>query len=492
MMKKGLIGSIVSLFLLPVISLAAAYGTYIGGENGDSGQYIAVDSAGYIYLTGYTYSTGMPVTAGAVQPAYNNGYNSYIQDVFVAKFSPDLSSLIFCTYFGGSGANYPMGMKVDNDGNVYIAGYTASTNLPVTSGAFQTTFNGGPDDGFIAKLNPTGTSLLYCTYLGGNNTDRVHDIALDSAGNIYLTGLTQSSNFPISATAKQKGYTQWEGFISKLNPSGTGIVYSTYIGGSAYDYGMGIDVDKNGIAVVVGNTRSTNLPVTSGAKQPTNAGGNYDAFVVKVNADGSDWLYCTYLGGSGSDQGLKILLDTTGAAYVLATGDSTDYPVTTLAYQTTNHGSYDAMVTRVNADGTDWIYSTYLGGGGMEYTQNMSISSQGKICISGYTPSGDFPVTPDALYPTRPASYSGFVGVLDDSLSTLLMGTYLGGNTWEQLYGSAFDTSERLVVCGQSYGKNFPVTAGAFDTTLWGSYDAFVYKFDEAIVPIELSDFCSE
>jgi len=492
MMKKGFIGITVSLFLLPILSLAAAYGTYIGGESGEYGQFIAVDSAGYVYLTGYTYSTGLPVTPGAVQPAYNNGYNSYIQDVFVAKFSPNLSSLIFCTYFGGSGADYPMGIKVDNDGNVYIAGYTASTNLPVTSGAFQTTFNGGGDDGFIAKLNPTGTSLLYCTYFGGNDIDRVHDIALDSAGNVYLTGLTQSSNFPISATAKQKGYTQWEGFISKLNPNGTGIVYSTYIGGSAYDYGMGIDVDKNGTAVVVGNTRSTNLPVTSGAKQPTNAGGNYDAFVVKVNADGSDWIYCTYLGGSGSDQGLKVALDTTGCAYVLATGDSTNYPVTALAYQTTNRGSYDAMVTKVNADGTDWLYSTYLGGGGMEYVQSLAYTLDGKICVSGYTPSGDYPVTGDALYPTRPASYSGYVSILNGSLSALIMSTYLGGNTWDQVYGCAFDANGIPVVCGQSYGNNFPVTAGAFDTTLWGSYDAFVYKFATPYVPVELSEFSLE
>ncbi len=491
-MKKGLIGSIVSLFLLPVISLAAAYGTYIGGESGEYGQFIAVDSAGYVYMTGYTYSTGMPVTAGVVQPLYNNGYNSYVQDIFVAKFSPNLSSLVYCTYFGGSGADYPRDMKVDKDGNVYIVGYTTSTDLPVTAGAFQTAYNGGVDDGFIAKLNPTATSLLYCTYLGGSDTDRVHGIGIDTAGNAYVTGLTQSSNFPISSTAKQKGYTQWEGYISKLDPTGAGIVYSTYFGGSAYDYGNGIAVDKEGCGVVVGSSRSTNLPVTSGAKQPANAGGNYDAFVVKVNADGTDWIYCTYLGGSGSDQGSRVALDSTDDAYVLAQGDSTDYPVTALAYQTTNHGSYDAMVTKVKEDGTDWIYSTYLGGSGMEYTQDMSISPQGKICVSGFTPSGDFPVTPDALYPARPANYSGFVGVLNGSLSTLLMGTYLGGNTWEQLYGSAFDASERLVVCGQSWGNNFPVTAGAFDTTLWGSYDAFVYKFNEVVVPVELSDFLAE
>jgi hypothetical protein len=381
---------------------------------------------------------------------------------------------------------------VDKEGNVYIAGYTTSSTLPVTSGAYQTTFNGGSNDGFVAKLNPTGTGLLYCTYFGGNNTDRVYDFALDSADNVYLAGLTQSSNFPISATAKQKECGGCDGFIAKLNSTGTRILYSTYFGGSAYDYGYGISIDDQGRAVVVGNTQSTNLPVTSGVKQPTNAGGNYDAFVVKVNQDGSDWIYATYLGGSGEDQGLKIALDTTGAAYVLATGDSTDYPVTALAYQTTNHGSYDAMVTKVNADGTDWLYSTYLGGDNMEYVQNITYTPDGKVCVSGYTPSDGYPVTGDALYPTRPASYSGFISILNSSLSSLIMSTYLGGNTWDQMYSSAFDANGIPVVCGQTFGNNFPVTAGAFDTTLGGSYDAFVYKFAAPYVPVELSGFCSE
>lgn len=491
-MFKKACGIFVSLFIVPILCLGAGYGTYFGGGYVEYGQMVTVDKDGYIYITGYTTSTDLPVTAGAIQPTYNNTNNNFAKDVFVAKFSPNLGSLIYCTYLGGDQADYPSGICVDTAGNAYVAGYTtSSTTLPVTAGAFQTTYNGGADDGFVAKINPTGTSLLYCTYFGGNDMDRVNGISLDSAGNIYLTGLTQSSNFPISATAKQKGFSSWECFISKLNPAGNGILYSTYFGGSSMDYGNGIDVDDEGNAVVTGSTRISNIPITSGVIQPTRGGGD-DAFVVKVNADGSDWIYSTYLGGSGADQGRSVSLDTDGSAYIFCIGDSPNFPVTPLAYQTTNHGSYDFMVTKVNSTGTEWLYSTYVGGSGLESSRSMARSAEGKICVTGYTPSGDYPVTPGALYPTRPASYSGFVSVLDKTLSNLLMSTYFGGNTWDESYGVAFTSDETPVICGLTWGNNFPVSAGAFDTSLGGTSDVFVYKFESPVVPVELSDFSVE
>jgi hypothetical protein len=268
-----------ALIIDPILS----YSTYLGGSGSDSGGSIAVDSAGDAYVTGITASTNFP-TAHPLQAT--SGANN---DAFVAKLNPAGSALVYSTYLGGSDYDSADAIAVDSAGNAYVTGTTASTNFP-TANPLRATFGGGGYDAFVAKLNSTGSALVYSTYLGGSGDDLGNGIAVDSAGNAYVTGSTRSSNFPTAnpLQATYGGAYLGNAFVAKLNPAGSALVYSTYLGGSGYygDQGDGIAVDAAGDAYVTGHTSSTNLP-TANPLQATYGGGNSDAFVAKLNPAGS-------------------------------------------------------------------------------------------------------------------------------------------------------------------------------------------------------------
>jgi hypothetical protein len=379
-----------------VIDPTLFYSTYLGGSSNEHGLGIAVDAAGNACVTGYTLSTNFPTTSGAIQSANQGGY-----DAFVTKLNPAGSApLVYSTYLGGGSDEQGLGIAVDAAGNAYVTGYTQSTNFPTTSGAFQTA-NQGLVDAFVTKLNPTGTApLVYSTYLGGNDQEQGDGIAVDATGNAYVTGYTQSTNFPTTPgafqTANQGGY---DAFVTKLNPTGSApLVYSTYLGGSDLDQGRGIAVDAAGNAYVAGYTQSTNFPTTSGAFQPAPAGGLTDAFVTKLNPTGSAPLvYSTYLGGSSGDAGFGIAVDSIGNAYVTGFTHSTNFPTTAGAIQSANQGGYDAFVTALNPLGTaPLIYSTYLGGSSDEIGHGIAVDA-GNAYVTGDTESTNFPTTPGAF-----------------------------------------------------------------------------------------------
>jgi hypothetical protein len=259
------------------------YSTYLGASSSggtDTFHGIAVDSAGFTYVTGNTTSTSFPTTLGAFQTAFAGGSS----DGFVAKLNVAGSALVYSTYVGGNGEDVLVGIALDSAGNVYSSGYTSSTNFPVTPGAFQTTF-GGYYDAVVIKLNPSGSAPVYATYLGGDAFDGGAGIAVDSVGNAYVTGSTSSSNFPtVNAIQPTLGGGS-DAFVTKVNPLGSGLVYSTYLGGSSDDQGGGIALDSLPIpnAYVTGRTLSTNFPTTSGAFQTSYGGGASDAFVTKIS-----------------------------------------------------------------------------------------------------------------------------------------------------------------------------------------------------------------
>ena len=275
-------------------------------------------------------------------------------------------ALAYSTYLGGSGGDSGNGIAVDSSGSAYVTGNTSSTDFPTTSGALQTT-SAGSGDAFVTKLNASGTALVYSTYLGGTGSDSGHAIAVDGSGDAYVTGSTSSTNFPTTAGALQTTSAgSGDAFVTKLNASGTALVYSTYLGGSGGDSGASIGLDGSGDAYVTGSTSSTNFPTTAGALQTTSAGSG-DAFVTKLNASGTALVYSTYLGGTGSDSGQGITVDSSGVAYVTGNTSSTDFPTTSGALQTTSAGSGDAFVTKLNASGTALVYSTFLGGSGIDF-----------------------------------------------------------------------------------------------------------------------------
>jgi hypothetical protein len=322
---------------------AFLYSTYLGGSDFDFSLGIAVDGAGSAYVTGATRSTDFPTTSGAAQTT-----NAGSVDAFLAKLDATGSALLYSTYLGGSSDDGGRGIAVDGAGSAYVTGDTSSTDFPATSGAAQTT-NAGGQDAFVTKLNASGSALLYSTYLGGSSGEVGQGIAVDGAGRAYMTGSTQSTDFPTTSGAAQTIYAGgfFDAFVTKLDATGSVLLYSTYLGGSGDDVGLGIAVDGAGSAYVTGQTFSSNFPTTSGAAQTTHAGGIADAFVTKLDASGSALLYSTYLGGSGFDIGQGIAVDGAGRVYVTGDTSSTNFPTTSGAAQTTHAGSFDAFVAKI-------------------------------------------------------------------------------------------------------------------------------------------------
>jgi autotransporter-associated beta strand protein len=397
--------------------------------------------------------------------------------------------LSYATYLGGNDADAAYGIAVDSSGNVYLAGDSFSTHFPVTPGAFQTTHasDGSNDDAFVAKLNPAGTALVYCTYLGGNGGDVARGIAVDSAGNAYVAGSTSSTNFPLS-NAFQGGYGgNTDAFVARLNPTGTGLVYASYLGGSNADGANAVAVDNSGNAYVVGFTYSTNFPTTAGAFRPNHAsdGGNDDAFVARVSAGGSVLAYATYLGGDTADNAFAVAVDGSGNAYVGGLTSSTNFPTSAGAFQTTHAsdgGNNDAFLAKLNPSGSALAYGTYLGGNNSDGIRGVAVDSSGNAYVAGFTYSTNFPTTAGA-FQTAHANDSGaddaFVARVNPAGSDLAYSTYLGGNDFDQVLGVAIDGSGNACVTGNTTSTNFPVTSGAFQSSHasdGGQTDAFVAR----------------
>ena len=456
-----------------VIDPLLSYSSYIGASTGASdSDWIAADSSGSAYVTGRTNATNFPTTPGAFQTSLAGS-----SDVYVAKFSADGKSLVYSTYLGGTNLEFPGAIAVDASGNAYVVGVTQSNNFPVTAGALQTVYGGGARTAFVTKLNPTGTALGYSTYLGGNNFDNGNSIAVDGAGDAYVTGATSSSNFPTTAGAFQTTLVgSSNAFVAKLNPAGSALIYSTFLGGSGGDSGFGIAIDGAGNAYVAGRTSSSNFPTTAGAFQTAFGTGPDDAFVTKLNPMGTALVYSTFIGTD--DEAFAIAIDSSGNAYITGTVSSASLPTTAGAFQTTFGGGYDTIVVKLNAAGSALVYSTYLGGSGLESGESIALDGAGDAFVAGFTNSTNFPVTPGAFQPTYGGGSSDvFLTKLNALGSSLIYSTYQGGSATDSGRGLAVDSAGNAYVTGDTASPNFPVTAGAFQTTFNGSGDGFVSKF---------------
>ncbi|MGQ0570273.1 MAG: DUF7948 domain-containing protein [Armatimonadota bacterium] len=336
---------------------ALVYSTYLGGSSGEAGAGIALDALGNAYVTGDTLSTNFPATVGAFATAASGG-----GDAFVTKLNPAGALLVYSTFLWGGARDIGFGIAVDASGSAYVTGQTVSTNFPVTPGAFDTTVTGN-GDAFVTRVNPTGSTLLYSTYLGGSDVDRGFRIAADAAGNAHVTGQTASTDFPTTPGAfDTMANGSSDAFVTKLNPPGSALVYSTYLGGASVENSFqlaGIAVDAAGNAYVTGDTSSTNFP-TANALQSASGGGS-DAFVTKLNPVGSALVYSTYLGGSGDDFGLAIAVDAWGNAYVAGATASTNFPTTAGVFDTTANGLNDAFIARISALVTVGLYDPAAG-----------------------------------------------------------------------------------------------------------------------------------
>jgi hypothetical protein len=448
------------------------------------------------------YSSYLPGQGDAI--AVDVSSNAYIYNGCVWKLNAAGSALIYSTCVGGSVSPYGgNAIAVDASGNAYITGYVGAS-LPTTPGAFQTTYGGGNSDAFLSKLNADGSTLLYSTYLGGSGDDGGAGIAVDALGSAYVTGSTTSTDFPIAAggfqTTCAASCSGNDAFVSKLNAGGSALAYSTYLGGGFYDVSQGIAVDTSGNAYVTGWTLSRDFPTTTGAFQTTFRGSR-DAFVSELNAGGSALLYSTFLSGSGTTATAAsgIAVDTAGNAYVTggtySQSSSNDFPTTPGAFQTTFAGGgdafgggTDAFVSKFNAAGSGFVYSTYLGGSGNEDPDpgdgsalgGIALDSAGNAYVTGQTFSSNFPIT--AAIQTTPSNC--FVTKLNTAGSALLYSTYLGTSRGDAGLGIAVDRSGNAYVTGGTNSSDFPVTPGAFQTTLVGkTRNGFVAKISSTDAP---------
>jgi hypothetical protein len=515
-----------------IIDPVLEYSTYFGGTQ-DFGSAIAVDRDGNAYVVGDTDSSPLPVTKGAFDTHFDSPDGLYV--TFVSKFNPSGTALLYSTYLG-TGACYSQdildnglgplpqnALAVDHDDNVYVAGSVCSGSFPVTKGAFQTSIRGGGAPAYVAKLNSSGSELLYATYLGGSGGDVATALAVDTSGNAFVGGYTGSTDFPVTSAAFQthnraaENNSGYNAFVTKLNPTGSRLVYSTYLGGRGNSGGAGdsanaLALDRDGNAYVAGVTFSNDFPVTSGAFQTANRGhtsvafrGN--AFVTKLNATGSALEYSSYLGGSppdgsaGTDAAYALAVDAAGHAYVAGSAVSADFPVTKGAYQTRNKaagkGQYpgnNGFITKLDPTGSALLYSTFLGGSGFgpdsdgvggDAVNSIAVDDAGHAFVAGVTSSADFPVTRRAFQTTNRSlvleerfGISAFVAELDGTGEALVASTYLGGTGEDYAKGLSVDSSGSVYVTGFANSADFPISEKAFRQSRHGYYNAFIAKLD--------------
>ena len=478
-----------------VIDPGLVYSTFLGTAGSEGAGGIAVDAAGNAYVTGTTSSSSFPVTPGAFQVTHGGGCCA--SDVFVAKLNAAGSALVYATYLGGgptccgyTGVDSGLAIAVDGAGSAYVTGQTLSGNYPTTTGAFREFNSGG--DAFVTKLSPTGSSLVYSTFLGGSNFQGVadaesgRDIAVDGAGNAYVTGTTIAADFPTTSGAADTTRNGQDAFVTKLSPGGGALGYSTYLGGSSDDDGVGIAV-HNDRAYVTGRTLSSDFPL-AGTSYDGTLGGSQDAFVTKFNFSGSGHEYSTYLGGDAAwEEGEGIAVDAAGNAYVLGRTASSDFPTTPGGYDTTPNGGLDAFVTKLGQAGDSLAYSTLLGGSNNESgfgRAGIAVDSAGGAWVTGRTESLDFPTTPGALSTARQGNEDGYVTKVNETGAALGYSSYLGGVDNDDIVHDVALGGGNVYLTGETNSSNFPTTAGAYDTTFGGggsppNGDAFVTVLDD-------------
>ncbi|HET6457847.1 MAG TPA: SBBP repeat-containing protein, partial [Nitrosopumilaceae archaeon] len=426
-----------------------------------------------------------------VDVSYHTDGNTYgfVADSYNPKYPLTIDPLLASTIIGGSSDEQSLAIALDGSGNVFIAGRTTSTDYPTTVGAYQT-INGGGQDAFVSKLSSDLTSLQASTFIGGNNIDQALAIALDGSGNVFVAGLTESSDYPTTIGAYD---TALQGlgdvFVSKLSSDLTLLQSSTYVGGSAFEGANAMTLDGSGNVFVTGVTNSTNYPTTVGAYQ-TSLMGQGDVFVSKLNSGLTSLLASTYVGGSKTDRSTAITLDGSGNVFVTGQSNSINYPTTVGAYQTINSGGFDAFVSELNSGLTSLTSSTFIGGSGNDKANAIKLDGSSNVFVGGLTGSSNYPTTVGAYQTINGGGFAdAFVSELNSGLTSLTSSTLIGGSNTDQINAITLDGSGNVFVTGSTNSTNYPTTPGAYQTSNGGVFDAFVSKLNSGLTSLPSSTF---
>ncbi len=480
-----------------VIDPVLRYSLYFGGTGRDWGNSIAVDQNGYAYFIGTTWSdhlkylynitqessaevSAQGLAPGSVQPFFGGGD----KDAFVIKIDPDGTSLVYITYIGGSGTDEGTGLVIDKEGSAYVVGGTNSKDFPVKNG-YRDAISGGYD-AWVAKLQPDGRDFVYSTFLGGEKDDFANAVTIDDKTNVFVTGQTHSWNFPVVNRYQLSPYGGMaDAFITKLDPEGKSVVYSNFIGGSAYDAGTGITLDPNGYACIVGQTESRDLPVIKPYQNTLH--GTFDAFVTKFDPEGKyPAAYSTYLGGSGWEDGRGIIALPDGKLAVVGVTKSTDFPLNN-AIQSSLLGLQDGFLATLNQDGSALVESTYFGGTLIDSINGVDRDAAGNIFVIGTTDSPDLPVQ-RAYQSKTGGSSDAMIAKFTPDLSQTVFVTYLGGSQIEEGRAIAVTDEGDAYLNGYTESKNFPKVWPYQQNYGDGDRDAFVAVLSEHDM-IPVTDF---
>jgi hypothetical protein len=472
-----------------VIDPVLAYSTHLGGGGADAGHAIAADAAGNAYVAGETASLNFPGTGSLRGPT----------DAFVTKLDPTGAIRLYSVYLGGSGNEVGRAVAVDAAGNATVAGETDSSDFPATAGAFQGQIGEGRD-GFVARLDAAGM-LTYATYLGGTGMDqgdRISGIALDAAGNAVVVGRTDSDDFPTTPGVLFPTFRglDFDGFVAKLDPRAAGpasLLFSTFLGGSRNDAAFGVAVDAAGNIHVAGGTNSADFPAGANAYQPSSTAGSTDAFYTRLDAAAASVLYSTFLGGSASNERANgVALDAAGRAVVVGQTEAADFP-TKNALQATLGGPIDAFVAKFDPSASgdaSLLYSTFLGGSGIDTARAVAVDAGGQTYVTGQTGSnGSFPISNAVQATYGGGAYDAYVTKLDAAGTARLYSTYLGGSDTEGTaatqqggHGIALVGCGDALVTGRTVSADFP-RVGPAQPAAGGLGDAFVARIDDPDAP---------
>jgi hypothetical protein len=457
------------------------YGTFLGAHRDDRAVDVAVEPDGSVAVIGQTVSPLFPTTPGVFDRTY--GIGQFSQDVFVSRFSPDGSTLAFSTFLGGSETDYAAALVLGPDGSHYATGHTCASDFPTTDNAFDRSAVDSCD-GFVTKLDPTGSSLVFSTLLGGGTFDGISGLVLGPDGVVHVAGETLSANFPTTAGAYDRTinfdgrHRYADAFVAALSADGSALLHSTYLGGRYNDRAEGIALDGEGSEVVTGEAQSPDLPTTAGAFDRRYNGGGSDAFVIALTPGGDALRYSTYLGGSYFEDGSDIALGPNGSAYVVGKTSSPDFPATPGAFDTSINSFIfdDVFVAKLNPTGSKLRFATFIGGDNTDFPLDMVLGADGTVSVTGTTFSKNFPTRPGAFDRTMGGPADALLVRVAADGASLGYASFLGGDASvvDDGFGLAAAGGDVMYVVGATFSTNFPTTPGAYDTSYNGRFDAFV------------------